>query len=87
MPTNLKEVQPIDKPKQLDANEAKNAHIVEAAQLAIEGKNIRQRLLDIDTRISELSYILMTIENLENSQQQKAQDGTPNAKDKSPPEK
>ena len=56
-----------DNPK-LSTNDAKTLHIVEAAQLAIESRNLRARLIEIDSRIAELSYILMAIEQVEASE-------------------
>ena len=68
---NRKTVHPIDKNKPNETKaaqptmDAKTTHIIEAANLAMEYHNIQKRLKAIDTRVGELSYILMTMEQME----------------------
>lgn len=52
--------QPTEKPM-----DAKTAHILETAKLALEAFNIRTRLDAINARTGELSYILMTMDQME----------------------
>lgn len=54
-----------NKPPKEKTMDAKTAHIVEAARLAIESHKLKTRLDVIHARVGELSYILMTMDQME----------------------